>query len=92
MTPARRRKCLRIALALFPLAAFLFWFVTAPCAQPVQRWVAGGPDWLSDPLIRALDEYEAPQFYFYRFPELKRLCIRLGNFWWEVLDPPDTTP
>lgn len=93
MIAAKRRKRIRIMLAFLPPALFIFWFVTAPAAQPVQRWLAGiGPDGLSDLLIRAADEYEAPLFYFYKVPVLKRLCIRLGDFWWEVLDPPDTTP
>ena len=92
MTPARRRKRLRLLLALLPLAAFVFWFMTAPAAQPVQRWVAGGPDCLSGPLIRALDSYQAPLDDLYKASLLRPMIISLRDFWWEVLDPPDTTP
>lgn len=93
MIPAQRRKRLRIALALLPLACFAFWFVTAPAGFAVQRAAAGtgrGP--LAVAIINAAEWYEAPMAYFDKIPVLKRVSDSLDDLWCRILDPPETTP
>ena len=93
VTAARRRKRLRIALALLPFVAFAFWFVTAPASTAVQRIVGGGqPGALARCIINATESYQAPLGYFDKMPALKRASDSLEDLWWRILDPPDTTP
>jgi hypothetical protein len=88
----RGHKNRALAILLLP-ALFLFWFVTAPGADAVQRIVAGTEPRFLALLIRdAADAYQAPMAGLAKVSVLKSAAIRLGDFWWQVLDPPDTTP
>lgn len=86
----RRRWILLSAIAPTLLA---FWFTTAPAVPAVQRIIAGGPSGtFSRFLSSAAEAYEAPMDRLYRTRPLSPAANALGDFWWRVLDPPDTTP
>lgn len=71
----------------------LFWFLTAPAADAVQRIVSGTEPRLLAVLIRdAADAYQTPLAQVVKVPVLRRVADSVGDFWWRVLDPPDTTP
>lgn len=91
--PGRRRKRLRIALALLPFVGFAFWFVTAPACNAIQRIVSGTEPRALALLIRnAAESYQARLARVDKIPVLKRMTDSLEELWWQVLDPPETTP
>lgn len=91
MNPTHRRRWIR--LSTIPLALLAFWFITAPAVPAVQRIIAGGPPGTFSRLLsNAAEAYEAPMDRLYRTRPFCSAANALGDLWWRILDPPDTTP
>jgi len=89
---ARSNTWRRWVLALSLPAGFAFWFLTAPAGFSVERMAAGN-GLLSRFVIGTAETYESPMSW---------LCLRsatvrtyeqwMSDWWFDVLDAPETTP
>jgi hypothetical protein len=84
MNPVRSRRRWIFPFAL-PLALLAFWFITAPAVPASQCINAGGPPGTCSRFLSNLAEA-------YSTRALDPAVNAIGELWWRVIDPPDTTP
>lgn len=89
---ARHRSRRKWIVALCLPACFGFWFLTAPACFSIER-IAAGNNFSSRLIIDAAETYESPMAWLCRRSTIvRRYDDYMSDWWFEVLDAPDTTP